>query len=386
MCYDEVVKNSEENILNIRITTGTMVRAVLVALGVFALWYLREIILIVLTAIVLASAIEPAVHFFVKRPVPFLGRYIPRMLGLLIVYGFGISTLIGIVYFFVPALISDVSQLLRMLPSAFDASTLLGHTDTIADTGAVVSKAIVPETTQLQQGLFESANILDIFKSGIERGGALQSASTFFGGILSFILIIVLSFYLSSQERGIESFLRLISPLNSRTYIVDLWKRSQQKIGLWAQGQLMLGVVVGVLVFLVMSMLGIPSALFLALIAMIFELIPVFGPILSAIPGVSLAFVNGLHPLASAFGVDPGLKAALIVAGIYFVIQQIESHVIYPEVVRKIVGIPPVLVILALVIGAKVAGFLGIILSVPVTAILMEFLNDIARERKIFEN
>jgi predicted PurR-regulated permease PerM len=269
-----------------------------------------------------------------------------------------------------------------MLPGAIDLSGIFPAT------GApdVATTALAPQATALQNGLFESANILDIIKNGLENGGALQSAGLFFGGVLSFILIVVLSFYLSSQERGIENFLRLITPVKSRTYIVDLWKRSQTKIGLWAQGQIMLGVVVGVLVFLVMTMLGIPSALFLALIAMMFELIPVFGPILSAIPGISLAFINGIHPLAHALSVDPGVKAGLIVAGIYFVIQQIESHVIYPEVVRKIVGIPPVLVIIALVVGAKMAGFLGIILSVPITAILMEFLNDIAKERKIFED
>jgi predicted PurR-regulated permease PerM len=273
-----------------------------------------------------------------------------------------------------------------MLPSAFDLSSFAKTgVDTAVQTN-IAAQAIVPQTNEIKLGLFESANILDLFKSGIENGNALKTVTTFFGGILSFILIIVLSFYLSSQERGIENFLRLISPVKSRTYVVDLWKRSQEKIGLWAQGQLMLGVVVGVLVFLIMSMLGIPSALFLALIATIFELIPVFGPILSAIPAVSLAFMNGINPLATALSVGAGVKAGLIVAFIYFIIQQIESHVIYPEVVRKIVGIPPVLVILALIIGAKMAGFLGIILSVPVTAILMEFLNDVAKEKKIFED
>lgn len=384
-CYNEEVKNLEENILNIRVTTGTLVRIVLVALGFWLLWYLREIILIVLASIVLASAVEPAVRFVAAHKIPFIGRRIPRLLALVSVYGFGAFSLLGILYFFVPALISDISQVVRMLPSALDALGTSAPAGASAANPSALS-ALAPQALELQQGLFESANVLDIFKNGIENGSALKSASAFFGGVLSFVLVLVLSFYLSAQERGIENFLRLISPVKSRTYVVDLWKRSQTKIGLWAQGQLMLGVVVGVLVFLIMSMLGIPSALFLALIALFFELIPVFGPILSAIPAVSLAFVHGINPLASALAVDPGLKAAVIVGGIYFLIQQIESHVIYPEVVRKIVGIPPVLVILALVIGAKVAGFLGVVLAVPLMAIIMEFLNDIARERKIFDN
>ncbi len=368
------MKKSEDSTLLIQVNTGTILRILMVVTLVALVWYLRDVVLIVLTAIVLASAVEPAVHFFVKHKVPLLGRQIPRLLALVLVYGSGALSIIGLVYFFVPAMISDVSQVVRMLPGTFDLSA------------ASLFESAPAQTSGLKQGLLESANVLDIFKSGIENGNALKSASVFFGGVLSFVLIVVLSFYLSSQERGIENFLRLISPVKSRTYIIDLWKRSQAKIGLWAQGQLMLGVVVGVLVFLIMSLLGIPSALFLAMIAMMFELIPVFGPILAAVPAVSLAFLNGINPLAEAFAVSPGLNAALIVIGIYFIVQQIESHVIYPEVVRKIVGIPPVLVILALVIGAKMAGFLGIILAVPITAVLMEFLNDVAKERKIFED
>ncbi len=364
----------------IRITNGTVVRALLIVGGALLLWYLRDIILIVLTAIVLASSVEPAVRFVTRHRFPLIDHAIPQLLALVLVYGVGAFSLIGVFYFFLPAMIADVTQVIRMLPGALAPVTT-------PDASTVATQAFaLPSASVLTQGMTESAYVLDLLGGGFEKGSALQSAASFFGGVLSFVLIVVLSFYLSSQERGIENFLRLITPVKSRGYVVDLWKRSQQKIGLWAQGQLMLGIVVGVLVFLIMSMLGIPSALFLAVIAMMFELIPVFGPILAAVPAVALAFLNGINPLASALAVAPGLNAALIVVVIYFLIQQIESHVIYPEVVRKIVGIPPVLVILALVIGAKTAGFLGVVLSVPITAVLMEFLNDVARERKIFDD
>lgn len=375
------MKKSEESTLHVQISTGTIIRVLAVIVLAMLVWFLRDIVLIVLTAIILASAVEPAVHFFIKLKIPLIQKKIPRLLALLLTYGLGATSLVVLVYFFLPAIISDVSQILRMLPSTLDISALNNSQSATSN-----ASLILPQVLQLKQGFFESANILDIFQSSIENGNALESVSIFFGGFLSFILIIVLSFYLSAQERGIENFLRLISPIKSRTYVVDLWRRSQAKIGLWAQGQLMLGVVVGVLVFLIMSLLGIPSALFLAMIAMLFELIPVFGPILAAVPAVSLAFLNGINPLAHPLIVSPGMNSAIIVAGIYFIVQQIESHVIYPEVVRKIVGIPPVLVILSLVIGAKMAGFLGIILSVPITAVFMEFLNDVARERKIFDD
>lgn len=374
LCYDEMMKDDLGEV-ELEISSGTIIRAIIiVALSALA-WFLRDIILVVLSAIVLASAIEPLVRFIVSKGPP-------RLLALVMVYMLGGGFLAGVIYFFVPAILDDVTRLARVAPQYLDLGSLW---DPLQE-GSVVSQAagggnaVLPKVAGVEQNLREGANVLDLVKSGIEEGGAVHGASVFFGGFLSFVLIVVLSFYLSAQERGIENFFRLISPAKSRGYIVDLWKRSQAKIGLWFQGQLLLGLLVGILAFLGLSVLGVSSALFLAFLMMIFEIIPVFGPILAAVPGVAIAFSEGMR------GVDPGITAALFIALFYFIIQQFESHLIYPLVVRKVIGIPPVLVILALVVGAKVAGFLGILLAVPVTAVLMEFLNDVARERRIYED
>lgn len=368
------MQNEKEGEVELEISSGTIVRAIIIV-GLFALaWFLRDIILVVLSAIVLASAIEPLVRLIVSKGPP-------RLFALVLVYLFGGAFLAGVIYFFVPAILDDVSRLARAAPQYLDLGSLW---DPLQEEGVVPQatggNTILSRVTNVEKGLHEGANVLDLLKNSIEEGGAVRGASVFFGGFLSFVLIIVLSFYLAAQERGIENFFRLISPVKSRGYIVDLWKRSQTKIGLWFQGQLVLGLLVGVLAFLGLSILGVSSALFLAFLMMIFEIIPVFGPILAAVPGVAIAFTEGIR------GVDPGLTAALFIALFYFIIQQFESHLFYPLVVRKVIGIPPVLVILAMVVGAKMAGFLGILLSVPLTAVLMEFLNDVARERKIYED
>ena len=117
-------------------------------------------------------------------------------------------------------------------------------------------------------------------------------------------------------------------------------------------------------------MLGEPHALVLALTAALFEIIPVFGPIISAIPGVGIAFVTG------------GVTLALEALALYVILPQFENHLIYPVVVKKVVGVPALLVILALIIGAKLAGFLGLILSVPIAAAIREFIDDIQRGRQ----
>jgi predicted PurR-regulated permease PerM len=190
-----------------------------------------------------------------------------------------------------------------------------------------------------------------------------------FGGVLSFVLIIVLSFYLAVQEAGIENFLRIITPNRHETYVMSLWKRTQIKIGLYMQGQLLLGLIIGILVFLGLTILGIKQALLLACLAAVFELIPIFGPILSAIPAILIGATSG------------GLSMGLIIAGLYTIIQQFENHLIYPLVVKKIVGVSPIIVILALIVGFKLAGFLGILLSVPISTAIMEYLNDLQKGR-----
>jgi len=200
-----------------------------------------------------------------------------------------------------------------------------------------------------------------------------QTASSIFGGVFSLFLIVIISFYLAVQERGIENFLDIITPAQNEKYVTGLWKRSQQKIGKWMQGQLILAVIVGVLVYLVLTLLGIKYALTLALLAAVAELIPLFGPIIAAVPAVALGFID-----------STGL--GLFVLAFYVILQQIENHVLYPLVVRKVVGVPPLLVIISLIIGGTLAGFLGILLSVPVAAALMEFTNDVQEDkRKILE-
>ena len=187
---------------------------------------------------------------------------------------------------------------------------------------------------------------------------------------MGFVLVVVFSFYFAVQETGVDDFLRVVTPLRYQERVQNLWKRSQIKIGLWMQGQLALALIIGVLVYLGLTILGVPYALLLGLLAAVFELIPVFGPVLSAIPAAAIALTDG------------GVTLMFLVIGLFAVIQQFENHLIYPLVVTKVVGVPPLLVILALLVGAKLAGFLGIILSVPAAAVIQELVYELGQERK----
>lgn len=135
------------------------------------------------------------------------------------------------------------------------------------------------------------------------------------------------------------------------------------------QGQLLLALIIGVLVYLGLTILGVKYALLLAILAAFAELVPVVGPVLAAIPAIAIAFTDG------------GTSLGFMVVAFYIIIQQFENHLMYPLVVNKVVGVPPLLVILGLIIGAKLFGFLGILLSVPVAAALMEFVKDVEKNK-----
>ena len=152
---------------------------------------------------------------------------------------------------------------------------------------------------------------------------------------------------------------------------MDLWERSQKKLGKWLRTQMLLGAIVGLLIFFGLTILGIPHAFFFALIAAIFEIIPVVGPILAAVPAVAAAFL--VSPVSS-----------ISVVALYVIVQQTESHIIVPVVMRRTIGLSPLVVVLALLAGAKLGGIFGILLAVPLTAISAELLNDWDKKKRAF--
>lgn len=341
----------------INITSGTIIKTVLIFALAYLLFYLRDFVLVILVSIVIASAVEPATKWFKQYK-------IPRVPAVLAVYFAVVVILAGLFSLFVPALLGEANSLLTTLPQHINSITAWGpfntETQTTANsiTGGFSLDVVIAEIRSAFSGL---------------HGGFLSAMSTIFGGIFSLILIVMLSFYFAVKEDGVDEFLRIVTPLKHSEYVSGLWKRTQHKIGLWIQGQFLLSVIVAVLTYLGLTILGVPYALLLALLAGLFELIPLFGPIISAIPAVVLAFVNGI-----SFA-DPGVTSAIIVALFFVLIQQFENHLIYPLVIRKVVGVHPILVIIALVVGWNIAGFLGLILAVPVVAGIMEFVCDVEK-------
>lgn len=332
------------------ISTGTIIRFALVVLALAFAYYIYDILLSLLCAVIIASAIEPAILWLKKRR-------IPRILGVIMVYLLIALFFVALFYLIFPV----VSEELRILSATYprlERNIVVGLKQT----------SLLPFFSFLTDNSDALLKVPSEYFGGSGKG-PFDVATAIFGGFFSFILIIVSSFYLAAQEKGIEAFLRLATPLKYEAYVVNLWERSQHKLGKWLRAQLVLGAVVGVFIFFGLTFLGVKHAFLFALLAGLFEIIPIAGPILAAIPAVAAALLQ-----------SPVLGVLTLL--LYLIVQQTESHVIVPVVMHRVVGLSPLIVVIALLVGGRLAGVLGILLAVPLATILAELIDDWDKKKR----
>jgi predicted PurR-regulated permease PerM len=345
-------KSAGERPLSITITPGTVLTAIVIGLLVWLVFYLKGLVLIVLTAVVIASAVEPGIAWFQRRGWR-------RIFSVLAVYLLVFGILFAVAYLFFPPLVNEARGFLSSLPQYLNS----------VDIGNVFSFDISSSASAASSSLSDSLlQFQTVFSAPGE--GAFRTLAAFFGGIVSFFLIIVLSFYFAVEETGVDDFIRVVVPVEHQSYALNLWKRSHQKIGLWMQGQIVLSCIMGIFAFLWLTILGIKFSMVLAFVAALAELIPIFGPIIAGITAVAVAAASS------------STSTLFLVAGGFLILHELEANLIYPLVVKKVVGVPPLLVILALFAGGELAGFLGILLSVPAAATLQEFVSDVRKSKE----
>ena len=190
-----------------------------------------------------------------------------------------------------------------------------------------------------------------------------------FGGIVSIIAVFILSFYLAVSKYGVEKFLKFVLPVRYEEYVIEIYEHIKSKIGLWLQGQLVLSLIVGILVFLGLLFLGVKYSLIFGILAGILEMVPFVGPV----------FVGAL---AALIGFSESFTLGISVIVFFIVIQQLENHLLVPLVMKYTVGLHPVVVVVAFLAGAKLAGFVGILLAIPIAVIIVEILESWADRRK----
>lgn len=325
--------------VRVEIYYKTIVFTVALLIGLWFLIQIREVILLVFLSVILLSAL--------LKPVEWLNsKRIPRVLSVILVYLVVIALISFVIGIIVPPLVSQTSDFISKLPQIISTVNefLIFNKIPIEDLSSVIAR-------QSQQF---AGNIISI-------------STAIFSSVFLIVTLFVLTFYLLLEWK---KFLKLLtSPFAGRQEkkVISIISKVETGLGHWVRGQLTLSAIVGVLTFVGLTILGIPYALPLSLIAAILEIVPIIGPIIASIPAILVSLT-----------ISPIL--ALAVAALFFIVQQLENHLIVPMVMSKVVGLQPPVVIIALLVGAKLAGIGGAFLAIPVIVVakivIKEFLSE----------
>lgn len=336
--------------VTINISTAALLKVIVVALLILALYVVRDIILILLISMVLASAMDPLVEWLYHK------AKFPRGLSVMLVYLLFISFVGLVIYFLIPPIIEQFQQL---------AGRLESFREELSRKTTTFGKAL--DQFGISSGLSALGQNFAKFTANL-----FQTTVGVFSGIIQVIAALAISFYLISSENGMKNFIKSLVPFKHQAYAVALTGKIQNKIARWLLGQLILSGFIFLLTFIGLTILGVKSALALALLAGLLEIVPYLGPILSAVPAVFVAFVQ-----------SPPLAVFVIL--LYIVVQQVENYILVPKIMGRTVGANPVIILVALLVSFKIAGIIGMLLSVPIVAAITAFLSNLreGREEKI---
>ncbi|MDE2019042.1 MAG: AI-2E family transporter [Patescibacteria group bacterium] len=329
----------------VEISWASLWRIAIFAL-IIAVFYLgRQIILGLFLAIIISSGVEGMVDAMERKG-------LPRSVGVILIFVIAVLGVILIAYTLVPFIIVELNTIFVTIGKLPEASGSLGFLLSLqtAHSATAVLK-------QLSNALFSGT------------GTPLDFLTSTLGNVGLAVSVVASSFYLSLTRDGVERFIKVVVPPEYEADVLRVYERSRRKIGSWFRAQLILSVIMGGIVWGGLTILGVPYALLIALLAALFELIPFIGPI-----------VSGAIAVVAALGVSASLAIYTL---IFFIIaQQFESNILVPIVSRRAVDLHPVIVIVALLIGAEVGGFLGIVISVPAAAVFQEVIQEWSSKKR----
>ncbi len=347
-----VRQTPSHNSLHITLTYTSILRVLLVFVAVYFIYLIRDVLALLFVSIIFASAVDPWVDWLEKFK-------FPRAVSILLIYLVLLAIFSLVIVLMIPPVTEQIGQIINNLPAYYEKISIglhslqsrgLANNSFVSGNESVVSalRAVSLTLAQTTRSVF-------------------VTITSIFGGLFSLLVVLVITFYLTVEESALKQTIKIITPPRQRAYLMDLIERIQLKIGLWLRGQLLLSLVIGVMTYIGLTILGLKYALLLALVAGILEVVPYIGPWLSGVPAVLVAFSDSLVKV-------------LLVIGLYILVQQVENHLIVPKLMQKVVGLNPIIVIVAILIGIKIGGVVGGLLGVPVAASVNVYLSDILGE------
>lgn len=334
----------------INISFSTLLKVVAAVLALYFVYQVLDVLALVFVSIVLSVALDPSVDWLQRRK-------IPRSLAVLIIY-FLLFVVVSLsIVLLVPPLAQQLSTLAQSLPSYY--SKLVSAFSNIGGNSFHDEVSVT-----LQQALQQMGSNLARATSSI-----IATVAGIFGGIVQLVITMVMTYYLTVEENGMKRFLKSVTPDKNQVYVSGLLDRIQEKLGWWLRGQMFLMLIIGVLTYIGLKLLGMDYALVLALWAGLTELVPYVGPVLGAIPAIFLAL-----------SVSP--MYALWILVLYVIIQQVENQIVVPVVMKRAVGLNPIVSIAVVMIGAKLGGIVGAIMSIPIATAAAVAVSDYFESRK----
>lgn len=332
----------ENEHLKIEISWPTLWKIFAFSLVILVLYYARSVLAILFVSVVLSLGFDPLVTFLEKRK-------IHRILGTLIVF-FLFFLMVGLaVYFMIPVVTIEATNFLQRI-----------HDTVYTIFGVGLPSNLLDAFTFSRDKLFTFLSNADI---------SVASAVTKFLTTGAFAIVALLtSFYLSVEKNGTERLLRVILPDPYEEPVMRVFERFKVKIRRWFAAQISLSLVMGFIVSVGLWLIGVRYSFLLGILAAIFELVPVIGPI---IVGTVAFFV----------AVTDSFLLGVYAVAFFVVVQQIEGHILVPLIIGKTMKVHPIVVLMALLAGAEISGMLGIVLAVPTAVIAQEIFNYLAARK-----
>ncbi|MEK7113016.1 MAG: AI-2E family transporter [Patescibacteria group bacterium] len=305
----------------IEISHRTIIFAVFFLIFLWFLYYIRDLILELFVALLIMTILNPFVTRLSKLKIP---RAISVFVAYLVVFGIFGAALAGII----PPLIEQTSSFANNLPRYLSSLGIGGYINEQL-TGELLSQL------------------------GSIPGQLVKVGLSVFSNVFAVITVLIFAFYLLLARDKLDDQLGFLFGEERKGELAKIMDLLESRLGGWARGELALMALVGVSNYIGLMILGIPFALPLAILGGLLEIIPYLGPVIAAVPAIVIGF--SISPLMG-----------LAVAALAFLIQQLENYLFVPKVMEKSVGVSPIVTLLALAIGFRIAGVVGAVISVPV--------------------
>lgn len=349
-----------------------------IVVGAMLVWLLQDKIVLLCLSVFVAIIIDPGVQFMRRIGVP-------RGLGILLQYFIALFLFIFLLVSLVPIIASQLIDLASLLQS--EVNLFLRNPQISMP---FLTEAANRSLTDLVESTLRNLSINQFADAMQQFGQSLAStaqnsivlAAHLAGSVVNFfanlIVILVMAFFIQIEKEKIVAWVKGFLPWRMRPYVEDKSEAIQTKMAQWARGQLVLCLSIGFMVFMALTILRMPYALTLGILAGFTEFIPVIGPLFAAIPAVLIA------------GTQHGFFQALIVAAIYYAIQWCENNLLVPLIMKRAVGLSPLAIMFAMLVGISfpsvIHPVIGVILSIPTTTIIALFLEDWRMHHPTHEN